>query len=307
MADTFQQLVGEVRLYAPGTPLPLAQKFVRDAYRRTTSRFSWAGQRAESAFVVPAPYITGTVSVTQNNASVTGASTVWTSAMVGRQLVVSGRAPFYTIATFVSTTSITLDRVYAGTTGSDKTYEIVQVYMIAPSDLIRLDSVLDPDNWLRLRLNWTQEQLDSIDPERSNTSAGPTPRAVAAASFSSTGVPRYELWPRPTGAKSYPVRYTKRLADLSANSDTPIEQIRGDVLRYGALAQLALWPGTAESPNPFHSLDLHKEYETLFQREIDYLERLDQEIRMDSLSYDDGPSPPFFPIDARFMQSHAPY
>lgn len=254
--------------------------------------------------MVPTPYSTGTVTVTQNSTSVTGSGTTWTSAHIGQQFIVGGQAPFYTISAVPSATSLTLDRVYGGTSGAGLTYTIVQVYLVAPSDLLRLDSVIDPDNFWRLNLNWTQEALDRIDAQRSHTSSGSTSRILATAPFSSAGLLRYELWPRPASAKSYPFRYTKRIADLSAASDTPIFPIRGDALRYGALAQLTMWKNSA---NPLYDLTLHREYEALFQGEINFLERQDQEIRQDSVVYEDHFMFPYAPMDSRFWQSHAPF
>jgi hypothetical protein len=86
-----------------------------------------------------APYETGTVDVTNNSATVTGNSTVWTSAMVGRKIRVAGENAYYRIKTVGSTTSITLEVPYQGTTktlalGTNPTYSIYKDEYKLPAD-----------------------------------------------------------------------------------------------------------------------------------------------------------------------------
>jgi hypothetical protein len=71
-----------------------------------------------------ADYTTGTVAVTQNNATVTGTDTVWTSAMVGRWFKVNSDGYWYRVASRASNTSITLESVYEGTTATAQAYVI---------------------------------------------------------------------------------------------------------------------------------------------------------------------------------------
>lgn len=75
-------------------------------------------------------YSTGTVSMTNGLATVTGTSTVWTASMVGRTLFVtdgSADGMGYKIASFTDATHLTLENYYAGTTGGSKTYLIGEV------------------------------------------------------------------------------------------------------------------------------------------------------------------------------------
>lgn len=69
-------------------------------------------------------YTTGTVSVTNGDATVTGSGTTFTSNMVGRWLKVDDDGSWYRIASFTSTTSVELDNVYSGTTSSGEAYTI---------------------------------------------------------------------------------------------------------------------------------------------------------------------------------------
>lgn len=72
-------------------------------------------------------YSTGTISVTLNSTTVTGAGTTFTAAMVGRSLKVNdpnGDGMWYKIAAYVDANTLTLENNYAGSTASGLSYVI---------------------------------------------------------------------------------------------------------------------------------------------------------------------------------------
>ncbi|UOF78694.1 hypothetical protein [Caudoviricetes sp.] len=81
-------------------------------------------------------YTTGTISLTNGSATVTGSSTVWTADMVGRYLRLTGnkgqRVP-YRIQSFGSTTSVQLEQKYHGATDTGLAYEIFEMFAL-PED-----------------------------------------------------------------------------------------------------------------------------------------------------------------------------
>lgn len=85
-------------------------------------------------------YVAGTITLTQNSNKVTGSSTAFTPAMVGRWLVVDdttvpGEGYFYRIAHYTSATQIELDSLWQGnTTSGISTYRIGETPEI-PEDL----------------------------------------------------------------------------------------------------------------------------------------------------------------------------
>ena len=257
----------------------------------------------ENQFLIPASYGTGTVTVTNNSTAVVGAGTTFTSAMVGRQLIVGGSGPFYTISAFTDATNITIERAFGGADAAGASYSIVQAYVTLPSDGIGIKSIKDPVNGWRLRTNIPMEQLDLIDPQRASTG---TPWWLVDYRFTSGGLPRYELWPRQTSAAVYPFLYWRRPADLSADDDAFLLPIRGDVVEKGALADLARWPGTEGRPNPMFDVRVANEYEKQFQQELNDLMRQDQEIYLTDYLPAEATynSLPYAPYDAAFMQNH---
>ena len=75
-------------------------------------------------------YTTGTVAVTNGSATITGSSTVFTQAMVGRTLIVedaNGDGMAYKIVSRSSDTSIAVENNYGGLTGSGLSYRIGEV------------------------------------------------------------------------------------------------------------------------------------------------------------------------------------
>lgn len=93
-----------------------------------------------------APYETGTITVTNGSKTITGSGTTFTSAMAGRKIRVAGGNAYYRIAAFVSTTEITLEYNYPGSTASAQTYKIYK-------DEFRLNADVDKYKLLRQSQN----------------------------------------------------------------------------------------------------------------------------------------------------------
>lgn len=300
MADTFESLWKKLLVYGPETPIPLAQEFIATAYARALTEVNWTGLRGEGEFVIPATYNTGTVQVTQGSTAVVGTGTTWTSSMTGRQFFVRGVGPFYTFTQTSSTTG-TLDRTYGGVTGVTLPYDILQTYLTAPSDFLQFQAVMDRDNNWRLHTNYRQEQIDTWDSKRS---VAGTPTILAAAPYDASGVPRFEIWPRTSAAKTYSYRYVRKPALLVNPSDTLIWPISGYAITQGALAELSMWPGTRAEKNPYYDLQQHQVHEMQFKEELHNLTLEDQRINQTAVMYEGWENVPYSPIDASYIQSH---
>lgn len=300
---SFGTLYKQLLLRCPDTPLPLAQDFIKTSYRRIIDRSEWGALRARGEWQIPAQYTTGTVSVTLNSQAVTGTSTVWTTSMVGRQFKV-GNGPFYTIATAPTSTSLTLDRVYAQDTDTAVDYTIAQVYVTPASDVRHIYSVIDPENRWRLRKGLPQEYVDAKDPQRART--GPA-RVLAGGFYNSSGVPLYELWPRPTSATYLPYTYIKEPADLSADSDTIIFPLGAEAVMMGALYELSKYPGTIEKPNPYFNLSLANEFQSEFEKDVGHAIRQDQNIYLTDFFRAEDMLPYAPLVDVDYLRNFDPF
>lgn len=84
-----------------------------------------------------AKYTTGTVSLTNGSALVTGSGTTFTRAMVGRYFQVTdadGDGLWYKISGFGSSTALSLENYYQGTTDTSNSYQIAEAFGL-PEDL----------------------------------------------------------------------------------------------------------------------------------------------------------------------------
>ena len=107
------------------------------------SRFSgrWQGLYREGWLALTPVYGDGTVAITQGSNTVTGTSTTWTAAMVGRQFLGPDNA-YYKIASIVSSTSLLLTVPYQGATVSVGVYQIWQdEYALYPEAFSVIDFI----------------------------------------------------------------------------------------------------------------------------------------------------------------------
>lgn len=77
-------------------------------------------------------YTTGSVTVANNSATVTGLGTTFTAAMVGRWFQTTNDQYWYRIAGFTSVTVITLETVFEGTSGATQAYTIGETPELPP-------------------------------------------------------------------------------------------------------------------------------------------------------------------------------
>jgi len=111
-------------------------------------------------------YTTGTVTVSNGSANVTGSGTTFAADMVGRifQITADGQDRlWYRVKTFTDATHIVLENVYEGTGTSGLTYKIAEIFNV-PEDLQMLpcyfalwqwyDSKKDATNALKYRQYW---------------------------------------------------------------------------------------------------------------------------------------------------------
>lgn len=301
-AETFVQLWQRLLLYVPGLPIPLAKRFIKNSYNRILAAHYWSETFKDGEQILPDAYSDGTIDVTNGSAAVVGNGTAFAAAMVGRQLVVGDNlATYYTITAVGDVDAITLDRVYQGADASATTYSIAQYYIEFPSDLATLDDIRDKNQNWRLRRSFHQQNyLDLIDATRTNTGSPymyvpAPPRVVAGVSY-----PRYEFYPKPAGGTHLLYRYTIT-PPLDANTDRILTMINPECVIYGALAELALWPGTPERQNPFFNAGVHENYQKLFESSLSDSELADLDRVQRMLIYESPGGPP---VDANWLQSH---
>ena len=311
--DTYAEIWNGVLLRAPDVGRFIAQDLVDNAFRRIAERRRWSWLVKFGQFIAPDAYATGTANVTQGSQTVTGNGTVWTADMVGRQFRVGNSTPIYTISGFTDATTITIDFPYGGVTGSSVGYRIYQCWYTVPTDFHSFITLWDPAmNW-RLNLNVKQEEINSIDAQRSNTG-----NAYVVSYYDSNiffpsyaaGVPtlpRYELWPHPTG-RIFPFLYEARATDLRDADATLPRYIRGDLILEVALGEAASWPGTNGRKNAYFDMGISKRHDARAEFMVAEAERQDDETDMQDLMLQYN-VPSLFAVpwgDSAWLQQHGP-
>lgn len=116
-------------------------------------RYWWRKELKE--FETVAAYTTGTVTVATASgvSTVTGTSTVWTASMVGRKFIIDDEKTAYKIASFTSTTSITLDRIYINNSDHTNTMDDDDIGYSIVQDQYELP-VISPGSCTRTSGTW---------------------------------------------------------------------------------------------------------------------------------------------------------
>lgn len=245
-----------VKLHASAAPTFLVREWVNDAWKQLTRFRPTANYLRVSAALTINASRSIAVTATRGSATLTSAA-LFVAADVGRTFRMA-TFPNYTIIAFTDASTVTLDRVY-GEADASSTGEIYDGYATMPEDFGQFDIIADPYNQRRLAFWITQEQINMLDPTRQSGDTGPRLLATASPSpvTATLGRMRYEYWPRPTAARSYPYYYFKQGANLADSfAFTGAMSEAGDVLQTGALAQCAKWPGTSDKPNPYFNMGL---------------------------------------------------
>ena len=92
---------------------------------------------APGCMQLKAPYSTGTVTVVEGSAAVTGSATAWTTAMAGQEFV-GPDARAYTIDSWSSPTGLVLAEPYLGTGAAAAAYSVRYVRYAMPTSCIRV-------------------------------------------------------------------------------------------------------------------------------------------------------------------------
>jgi hypothetical protein len=275
---TFEDTWRKVRLHVPMADALLAREWVQNAYKDLADRYPWHFLFEETVLRTTASR-TETVGVTQGSATVTGAGFV--AADANRQLRV-GTLPIYTILSVNVGVDATLDQAYAEVDNATASATILDAYARMPADFGSIEMVWDAENNRPVPYGFTQADLIRRDPNRSSEG---DPQILIDFDIDTLDRVRYEWWPKPTAARSYPMLYKIRPASLADTASLKgVLRDREDVLLEGALYHAARWPGpNPQTRNPYFSLTLAKEHREEFTRKERALQLRDDDQALRSI------------------------
>jgi hypothetical protein len=246
---TWGQLRFLLQAGAPGVSLELIDGWLNLRYEKVLQATDWEGISAHTTIQTSAAYrsATDTVTFTVGSTAVVGIGTAWTSAITGQRIYRPGDEVTY-LATYVSGTSLTLDRAYEGlgqdppaTVYAASAYVFMQHIYALPADCSSVIEIANPlDGWPME--GFTKGKLDaSVGPR---TTVG-SPEIFGMYDDSPETSPpvlhQVEFYPPPQFARGFVTRYRRAALgfDGGNTSGSPLPFVGSLVLVAGVRADMA--------------------------------------------------------------------
>jgi hypothetical protein len=215
------------------------QQMIQAEHETILNDYSWADRKAQGTLTTVGTYSTGTVSGSAGSATITGSGTTFTSAMVGRWIRIGSDVQYYKVATFASTSQITIETALPADVAAGTTFVIFQHIYSLPSNCERITSM----TYNGPIIESSHQDIDRQDPYRSATAS--VPMVYAYMELDTNGNRSVELWPVPSAAFVVRIQYLKTNT-LTVDADKPL--YRSDVLvwKSGASAAFLLFAKTGD-------------------------------------------------------------
>jgi hypothetical protein len=232
-------------LYATGHSTPANETtkraalltFVNNTYQRVCMGQFWRWMHAAYDFNLKAPYSTGTVNCTLDDATVTGNSTLWTANIAAKDIFyATSSSTVYHVSEVTTNTSLELETRFCEDTDTALSYVIARNQYKLPKETDNIKSLV-VDSRYKVRLVGTDDfsLIKSKDPTRS----GPPQVATLIRRDTDDDFVYMEVYPYPDKAYQCHIEYTVRILRLDDEETCyPIipDRYRA-VLFYGALSE----------------------------------------------------------------------
>lgn len=194
------------------------KRYVNLFGRRLWTSRPWRERRAELVVATVAPYSTGTASITEGTAALTGSGTTWTG-FEARKFALGYSEPIYRVSSVGGATAITLARNYLEGDVSGGTYVIYQdeYDLTSAVDSVTSATLLYNSRWGEIAVV-PQTQMDA---EAAVGATSGKPLAVCLVTSTTAGTRRIRFSPVPDDTYAVVVKYLKAWTDLSGDSDVP--------------------------------------------------------------------------------------
>jgi hypothetical protein len=212
-------------------------QFINNSYQEICMGKHWSWMFASYDFSLYGPNETGTLSATNNDATITGLGTVFNANNVKGRLFVEGVNSVYNVLSITSNVSLELETKWANDDITGASFKIFNTQYRLPPEVDQLRSIVLDELNIELVPVGTQElrRLQASDP----TLSGP-PRYYSLARREVDDDGQFvEFWPMPDRDYNVHIDYSVRILGLEDSGDCyPIIPDRYRVvLFYGALAQ----------------------------------------------------------------------
>lgn len=302
MADTFGDIMRQLKLDCPRVDTGLLRLWVQRGYRKLCDEKNWSFLRKSGDVVFKAAR-SGICTVTQYSDVVVPGTLTFSSADVGRQFRVGSTGIPVNIKEISGANAI-LSYPYNDAT-STSTASVLDAFWTAPEDFGHFVplSVTDPVNGWIIRNNVQEAVLNRLDPMRTNS--GDLRLLVSRELSQESGQIQFEAWPYQTSAHRFPCIYYRRPPTLS-DFDTfggPFRS-RSDVVVLAALWWSAMWPGDGEFKNPYFGIEKAQGIRKAIDDELDRLIGKDEDIFLTSIAPQGMDRWRWAPMDSNWAAEH---
>lgn len=296
----FGQMLREVTGWNPSVDPMTAGRMINNVYRRIVDMRSWYGLKIRGQISVPAPYSTGTCTVTQGNSTVTGIDTAWTTALVGQQFRINFTYPYSTIVSVNPTAqTMVIDFPFSGPTTTSG-YMILAAYFALDGNIKQMNWAVNQMMGWPMNVNRPVEEINSIDTWRTYLGWS-TDFAVRPPTPS--GQYQIEIWPSPFQQQVFPFEAHTQPPDMQADSDCPVSFISSDVIVKGATVEALMYrPKTNTYYDPQTALAVAQTKERQFKEAVEQMSWADNILDQTDVSWDHDDAAYGYP--ANWLQSH---
>ncbi len=322
MASDFDLVWKQIESDTPGLPGTKAQQLTQQAWEDLRNAKYWSWLRGSGVVQIPVIISAGSVTVVLGSDQVVAdaaAATAWNAiglsnpplagvVGVGRQIRV-GSGPYYSLISWDSATTATLDRPYAEPSGAAQPYGVFKAYYLPPeSDFLRYETILNAPQgyWISgQRLTKDQTWLNAVDPQRGSSG---DPYWVCGYLCDPLGVPIHEWWPQPQNPYGMLCFYRKKGGDLTRGDNLPATLGRQTLV---ARAQVLAADWAMRNVGRFRELSganwgaVRAQAQAEWDRERRQAVIRDRDVSLDGIirkAVEAG-----FPLDGSWLQSHDPW
>lgn len=248
----------------------LITRSINAGLQMVAKEYKWCHLMTDGSFTTQAYYATGTIALTEDDATVTLTSGTWPSWAATGKLIYAGQV--FPVASRTSGTVIELSSDYAGTTTSGVAFVLYKNEYDLPADLMTFGRIQNGTGW-----GWSADPVSYqtlSDFEGSNNQQSLTPIMFAIKGEASTK--KICTWPYPTLKRNWPFQYYRQPALLSNNTDeADWDPLKLELLHRAIEVQLCINFGST----------VHGNYD---QCDKDYRSQLNKDVANDQ---EKGPRP----------------
>lgn len=305
----FGQMIGWVCNEANPNYLAVAPTQINGIVRRILSLKTWYGTWIKGQAVCPQAVSTGQATVTLGSNTITGTGTSWDINLVGRQFRVGLNNPIYTIIDVNPVTqTLTIELPWGGpfppgVTTQTTGYNIVQMYYNIGPNIKYIKTMVNVMLGYKMRLNWTQDLLNKLDPWRIWVNF---PCAIAPLPADPNGNYLVEMWPAPFASQALPFTAYVQPPNLVDDNDSLPPYIRCDVVVKEAMAAALRY---RPKNNPYYSeaaaLSLANTYHQEFIAMLEGMWNEDENLYRTSSTIEYEDYPDFIPGGNLYAAMHA--